>query len=46
MQFGADGNFYLMTYGSGFFNINPGAAIFKWSYVKGQRPTRPTASSR
>ena len=35
---GADGNFYLMTYGSGFFNINPGAAIFKWSYVKGQRP--------
>ena len=38
MQFGADGNFYLMTYGSGFFNINPGAAIFKWSYVKGQRP--------
>jgi len=34
MQFGADGNFYLMTYGSGFFNINPGAAIFKWSYVK------------
>ncbi len=38
MQFGADGSFYLMTYGTGFFNINPGAAIFKWSYVKGQRP--------
>ena len=31
MYWGADGDFYLMTYGNGFFNINPGAAIFKWS---------------
>ena len=38
MQFGADGDFYLMTYGNGFFVINPDAGIFKWSYVKGQRP--------
>ncbi len=38
MFWGKDGNFYLMTYGNGFFNINPGAAIFKFSYLKGQRP--------
>ncbi|HEY6888856.1 MAG TPA: ThuA domain-containing protein [Solirubrobacter sp.] len=38
MFWGSDGDFYLMTYGNGFFNINPGAAIFKWSYQKGQRP--------
>jgi PKD repeat protein len=35
---GEDGSFYLMTYGNGFFNINPGAAIFKFSYQKGKRP--------
>jgi cytochrome c len=37
MEFGRDGNFYLLTYGDGFFNINPDASMAKFSYVKGQR---------
>ena len=44
-----DGHFYLLTYGDGFFNINPDAAMTKFAYVKGTRsrswcltPTRPT----
>jgi cytochrome c len=37
MQFGADGNFYLLTYGDGFFAANPDAGLYRWSYVKGQR---------
>ena len=37
MQFGSDGAFYLLTYGDGFFNINPDAGMYKWEYVKGQR---------
>ena len=37
MQWGADGDFYLLTYGDGFFNINPDAGMYKWEYVKGQR---------
>ena len=37
MQFGADGAFYLLTYGDGFFDINPDAGMYKWEYVKGQR---------
>ena len=37
MQFGADGAFYLLTYGDGFFNVNPDAGMYKWEYVKGQR---------
>ncbi|WP_446216365.1 ThuA domain-containing protein [Micromonospora sp. IBHARD004] len=41
MRWGADGNFYLLTYGDGFFNINPDAAMLKFSYVKGLRA--PTA---
>ena len=36
-QFGADGNFYLLTYGDGFFAPNPDAGVYRWSYVKGQR---------
>jgi cytochrome c len=32
-----DGHFYLLTYGDGFFNINPDAAMTKFSYVKGTR---------
>ena len=34
---GADGSFYLLTYGDGFFAINPDAGMYKWEYVKGQR---------
>ncbi|HWK27577.1 MAG TPA: ThuA domain-containing protein [Solirubrobacter sp.] len=37
MQFGADGAFYLLTYGDGFFNANADAGLYKWEYVKGQR---------
>ena len=40
MQFGADGAFYLLTYGDGFFNVNPDAGMYKWEYVKGQRAPR------
>ena len=52
LQFGDDGAFYLLTYGDGFFNINPDAGMYKWEYAKGQRapravltPTAPTARS-
>ena len=37
MQFGADGAFYLLTYGDGFFAANADAGMYKWEYVKGQR---------
>src|SRR3954465_3256307 len=37
MQFGADGSFYLLTYGDGFFAANPDAGMYRWDYVKGQR---------
>jgi cytochrome c len=37
MEFGEDGNYYLLTYGDGFFNINPDAAMQRFSYVKGLR---------
>ncbi len=40
MQFGADGHFYLLTYGDGFFAINNDAGMYKWEYVKGQRAPR------
>jgi PKD repeat protein len=41
LQWGADGDFYLLTYGDGFFNINADAGMYKWQYVKGTRA--PTA---
>jgi PKD repeat protein len=34
-EFGPDGTLYLLTYGDGFFNINPDAAMERFSYVKG-----------
>jgi PKD repeat protein len=37
MLWGVVGNFYLLTYGDGFFAINPDAALVKFSYVKGLR---------
>ena len=46
MQFGADGDFYLLTYGDGFFNINPDAGLYKWEYVKGQRAADGRADRR
>ena len=36
MEFGEDGNFYLLTYGDGFFNINPNGDRCGWS-MKGLR---------
>ena len=41
MQWGADGSFYLLTYGDGFFAPNADAGLYRWDYVKGQRA--PTA---
>ena len=54
MQFGADGNFYLLTYGDGFFAANPDAGMYggSTSRASGRRsavisaPPRPTASRR
>src|SRR4029450_9484242 len=37
MMWGKDGNFYLLTYGDGFFAPTPDAALVKFSYVKGLR---------
>jgi PKD repeat protein len=37
MQWGADGAFYLLTYGNGFNVISPDAGMYKWEYVKGKR---------
>ena len=40
LQFGSDGAFYLLTYGNGFFDINPDAGMYRWEYVKGKRPPK------
>ena len=37
MQWGSDGNLYLLTYGDGFFAANADAGMYKWQYVKGTR---------
>ena len=42
LQFGADGNFYLLTYGDGFFQPNADAGMYRWEYTKG--PERPHAA--
>ena len=41
LQFGADGSFYLLTYGDGFFVANPDAGLYRFDYVAG--PQRPRA---
>ncbi|HEY7486890.1 MAG TPA: ThuA domain-containing protein [Streptosporangiaceae bacterium] len=41
MRWGPDGNFYLLSYGDGFFRANTDALLVKFSYVKGTRA--PTA---
>ena len=46
MQFGADGAFYLLTYGDGFFAANADAGMYKWEYVKGQRAPERRAQHR
>ena len=40
-QFGADGHYYMLTYGDGFFTANPDAGLYRWEYVAG--PQRPQA---
>ena len=37
MQFGADGNLYLLTYGDGFFVANPDAGLYRFEYVAGEQ---------
>ena len=46
MQFGADGAFYLLTYGDGFFAANADAGMYKWEYVKGQRAPNAVLNDR
>jgi glucose/arabinose dehydrogenase len=46
MRWGPDGNFYLLSYGDGFFRANPDALLVKFSYVKGTRaPTAKAAAT-
>jgi cytochrome c len=46
MRWGPDGDFYLMSYGDGFFRANPDALLVKFSYVKGTRaPIAKVAAS-
>ena len=40
-QFGADGNYYMLTYGDGFFTANPDAGLYRFEYVAG--PQKPQA---
>jgi len=35
MKFGPDGNFYLLTYGDGFFQSNAEAQLVRFSYING-----------
>jgi PKD repeat protein/glucose/arabinose dehydrogenase len=37
MEFDSDVTYYLLTYGDGFFNINPDSAMERFEYLKGQR---------
>jgi type 1 glutamine amidotransferase len=37
LKFAQDGNFYLLTYGDGFFRANPDAKLVRFSYVRGAR---------
>ncbi|MDF2731438.1 MAG: carbohydrate-binding protein, partial [Desertimonas sp.] len=45
MQFGADGNLYLLTYGDGFFVANPDAGMYRFEYVAGPQKPRAVASA-
>ena len=40
MKFGPDGNFYLLTYGDGFFQANADAQLVKFSYIKDDEAQR------
>ncbi len=45
MQWGADGSFYLLTYGDGFFAANADAGMYRFDYVKGQRAPKAVLST-
>jgi type 1 glutamine amidotransferase/PKD repeat protein/glucose/arabinose dehydrogenase len=45
MEFGPDGNLYLLTYGDGFFRANPDARLVRFEYVKGTRAPEAVASA-
>jgi PKD repeat protein len=45
MQFGSDGDYYLLTYGDGFFQSNPDAGLYRWEYVKGKRAPQATLNA-
>ena len=45
LQFGADGNFYLLTYGDGFFAANADAGMYRWEYTKGAQRPRAVVSA-
>ena len=45
MQFGADGDFYLLTYGDGFFNANPDAGMYRSSTSRASARRRPTLNA-
>ena len=42
---GPTASFYLLTYGDGFFAINPDAGMYSWEYVKGQRAPKAVLST-
>ena len=44
LQFGADGHYYMLTYGDGFFAANPDAGMYRLEYVKG--PQRAAGRAR
>ena len=45
LQFGADGNFYLLTYGDGFFQPNADAGMYRWEYTKGPQAPQAVVSA-
>jgi PKD repeat protein/type 1 glutamine amidotransferase len=45
MQFGADGNLYLLTYGDGFFVANPDAGLYRFEYVAGEQDPKAILSA-
>ena len=45
LQFGADGNFYLLTYGDGFVAANADAGMYRWEYTKGPQAPRAVVSA-
>jgi type 1 glutamine amidotransferase/PKD repeat protein len=45
MQFGADGDLYLLTYGDGFFVANPDAGLYRFEYTAGDQKPKAVLSA-